>query len=315
MNFVFLMDPLETVMMEKDTSFILMLESYKRGHNVYFFPDGGLVLDRGRVSFHVTKVAPQQQKETPFILHEKTILLEDDVDCVWIRTDPPFDYQYLMHTWILDRLSKKVVMINRPSGIRAVNEKIWATQFTSIVPRTMVAQNKNALLKFLDDEKDIVVKPTDGFGGQSVFRIKQGDVNTNVILETITKNFSREVIAQPFIPEAQNGDKRIILLNGEPLGAVLRVHSTDDYRNNLFSGGKPEATDITEHEKKVIDILKPELQRMGLYFVGIDILGDYLIEVNVTSPTCLQEMNMLYNQNLEAKVIDFAEQLIKTCCA
>lgn len=310
MNFVFLMDPLETVIMEKDTSFILMLGAHRKRHCVYYLPDGGIILKNGRLFVKTFKIIPQKVKEQPFIRQQKTELSENNIDAVFIRSDPPFDEQYLLNSWLLDRLPKHIPVINRPSGIRTTNEKIWATQFQSIIPPTLVGRNKEDLFNFLTEIKNVIAKPTNGFGGQSVFHIKHNDENAKVILETLSQNWSKEIILQQFVTEAQNGDKRILLLNGEPLGAVLRVHPEGDHRNNFFSGGKPVKTDINSQDKKIINALKPGLQELGLFFVGIDILGDYLIEVNVTSPTCLQEMNRLYNKNLEIQVIEFVEQLV-----
>ncbi len=310
MNFAFLMDPLEKVIVEKDTTFLLMAGAHHKGHHIYFLPEGGTTLDNGHLRFHVQEVIPQFDKKTPFISKNNLALTADQIDVVLIRTDPPFDDVYLMQTWLLEHLPLRIPVINRPSGIRTVNEKLWAMRFTGLVPQTLVSRNRGDLLNFLKEEKDIVGKPTDGFGGQSVFRIKQGDLNAKVILETLSRNFTNEVILQKFIPESEKGDKRILLLNGDPLGAVLRVHAPDDHRNNFFSGGKPYPAQITPRDQEIIQRLKPELQRLGLYLVGIDILGDYLIEVNVTSPTCMQEMNRLYNLKLEEKVISFAENLI-----
>jgi len=231
------------------------------------------------------------------------------VDVIFIRSDPPFDEQYLLNTWLLDLLPERIVIINKPSGIRTANEKIWATQFPSLVPRTLVTRRRDDILDFLSKEKKIIIKPTNSFGGQSVFLIDENDTNKNVILETVTGNFKQEVIAQQFIEDADKGDKRILLLDGEILGAVLRVHKKGEHRNNFFSGGKPVAVNITKRDEKIVTVLKPFLQKLGLYFVGIDILGDYLIEVNVTSPTCLQEMNRLYDVQLEEKLIDWAEKV------
>ena len=310
MNFLFLMDPLESVNIHKDTTFALMGGAQRRQHNVYYLKKGGIALKSGHHNFHVTQVIPQTDTQEPFKRISDKILNQNEVDCIFIRSDPPFDYDYLIHTWLLDRLPKTVVVINRPDGIRTANEKIWVTQFTSLVPKTLISRNRKDLLWFVEEYERVVVKPTDGFGGHSVFSIQKNDPNTNVILETITHQFTREVILQEFIKEADQGDKRILVLNGEPLGAVLRVHAKGDHRNNFFSGGKPVKTSITDQERGIVAMLKPELIRLGLYFVGIDILGGYLIEVNVTSPTCLQEMNCFYNQKLEDHVIQFAEQLV-----
>ncbi len=311
MNFVFLMDPLSTLIMEKDTSFILMLCAHRRGHAVYFVGDGGIVLKDGKLFFQALEVVPRIDDKMPFLEGKQKELTDEVIDCLFIRSDPPFDSRYLLNTWLLDRLPGHIPVINKPSGIRTVNEKIWATKFTDIVPRTLIAQGRDDLLGFLAKEKDIVVKPTDGFGGSCVFRVRLNDTNAKVILETMTQRWSKDVIAQQYLAESEKGDKRILLLNGEILGAVLRVHAPDDHRNNFFAGGKPFPAEIDEQDRKIVQILKPELQKLELYFVGIDIIGGRLIEVNVTSPTGIQEMNRLYHQSLEEQVIDFAEELVR----
>jgi glutathione synthase len=310
MKYIFLMNALEHVVFEKDTTLALMLGAKARGHDVYFLPANGITLNNGRIIFHATRVIPQHVKSKPFVLKQKVDLLAQMVDAVFVRTDPPFDAQYLMHTWLLDRLPAHVVVINSPAGIRTVNEKVWVTQFTEFLPPTLVSRNRVELLKFIAKEKDIIAKPTDGHGGRAVFRIQSRSANLNVILETLSNKFSTEIILQKYVHAAAKGDKRIMLLNGDPLGAVLRVHAKDDHRNNFFSGGKAFAAKITPHEHKIIDVLRPHLRQLGLYFVGIDMLGDYLTEVNVTSPTCLQEMNRFTGQKLENKVIAFVEDLV-----
>lgn len=311
MNFVFLMDPLSTVLMEKDTSFILMHGAHQRGHSVFFLPDGGMTFKNGKLNFRTMSVVPQQVSGEPFTDKKTKELSEEDIDAVFIRSDPPFDQQYLLNTWLLDRLPARIPVINRASGIRTVNEKIWATQFKTIVPRTLIGRNKTSLLEFLTEEKNIIVKPIDGFGGSSVFTVHSQDKNAKVILETMTLHWTRDVILQQYIPESQNGDKRIILLDGEPLGAILRMHAEDDHRNNFFAGGKALPTEIDQRDREIIEILKPELKKLGLFFVGIDIIGGYLIEVNVTSPTCIQEMNRIYHQKLQDRVIEFVEELVE----
>ena len=309
MNICFLMDPLERVIFEKDTSFVLMLAAEQRGHRVFYVAADGLNLDRGQVIVDAQAVIPQADQTCPFLLKERVVLTADQIDAVMIRTDPPFDDQYLTHTWLLDLLPERCVVVNAPSGIRTVNEKLWAAQFTDLVPATLVTRNRQRMRAFLDQEQEVIVKPTNGYGGQGIFRVRADDPNRNVIFETVSRNFRRDIILQAFVPAADEGDKRILLLNGAPLGAVLRRHAADDHRNNFFSGGKPYAATITAREEEIIARLRPELVRLGLYFVGIDILGDYLIEVNVTSPTCLQEMNRLYDQRLEDQVMAFVEQL------
>ncbi len=311
MKFLFLMDPLETVIFEKDTTFIIMLGAHARGHEIYYLPEDGISLVEGKVYFHVTKVIPQAITHMPFKEEHAARLSQDDIHAVFIRPDPPFDEQYLMNTWLLDLLPKHIAVINNPSGIRTVNEKVWASQFKNITPPTIISANKGELLDFIAKHKNIIAKPTNAFGGTSVFHIEKGSTNTKVILETLTERYNRAIVVQKFIHESKNGDKRILLLDGKILGCLLRMHEDGEHRNNFFAGGAPKPATINANDKKIISILKPHLQKLGLYFVGIDILGDYLIEVNVTSPTCLQEMNRLYNVKLEEKVIDFVEKLLK----
>ena len=311
MKFLYLMDPLEGVIYEKDTTFMLMLGAHAKGHEVYYLPKDGISLVEGKVYFHALKVIPQAIAHMPFKEEYAARLSQDEVHAVFVRTDPPVDEQYLMNTLLLDHLPKKVAVINNLSGIRTVNEKVWASQFKNITPPTIISANKEDLTGFIAKYKNVIAKPTNGYGGKSVFHIEKGSTNTNVILETLTENFNKAIVVQKYIPESKNGDKRILLLNGNILGAVLRMHEEGEHRNNFYAGGKPKHATVTANDKKIVSILKPHLQELGLYFVGIDILGDYLIEVNVTSPTCLQEINRLYNVRLEEKVIDFVEKLIK----
>ncbi|MCH2204965.1 MAG: glutathione synthase [Lentisphaerales bacterium] len=311
MNFLFLMDPLETVKVYSDTSFIFMLGAHEQGHKVFYLPSGGISLKKGLVHFKVTGVVPVVREEgTPFDIISETVLTENEADAVFIRTDPPFDSEYLMNTWLLERAEANVSVINSPHGIRTVNEKIWATQFTDLIPRTVISRHLSDFKEFLAEEKSIIIKPTDGFGGAGVFKITEDAANKNVSFEMLSDRDQKEVIMQQYIPQAAIGDKRILLLDGEPLGAVLRVHGDDDHRNNFYAGGKPVACEITPRDLEVVKTLKPHLQKLGLHFVGIDMLGDFLIEVNVTSPTCLQEMNRLYDCKLQDTVIQFAENLV-----
>ncbi len=311
MKFLFLMDPLETIKMEKDTSFILMLGAHKRKHQIFFLPEGGIHSINNRFQFSVTSVKPQLNKKTPFLIGEHRVLNDRDIDAIFIRTDPPFAEEYLLHTWLLDRLPPHIFLINRPSGIRTVNEKIWGSQFRNFIPKTCISRSKEILLNFISKQKDVIAKPVNGFGGQSVFRVRHEDTNTNVILETLTQSYNKTIILQEYLADSNKGDKRILLLNGEPLGALLRVHGKDDHRNNLFAGGKAKKTNITKKELLIIAHLKPLLRELGLFFVGLDFIGDQLIEVNVTSPTGMQEMNRLNHLHLEDRVIDFVEKCVE----
>ncbi len=310
MNYIFLMDPLESIKYGKDTTFALMLGAYFKNHRVFFLPRGGITIKDGLLFFKVTEVVPQKNQAQLFIKKENLLLSQDDVHVVFIRTDPPFGEEYLLDTWLLDRLPKTIPVINAASGIRTANEKLWVTQFLSLIPKTMVTRDKSDFIDFLDQEIDVVIKPVNLYGGSSIFQIHRGDTNAHVTFETLSHQGTKEVIVQKYVKEATQGDKRILLLDGEPLGAILRVHNDVDHRNNFYSGGRPKPVDVTSHDIKIINILKPHLRSLGLFFVGIDIIGDHLIEVNVTSPTCLQEMNAFYDTNLEYKVISFAESLV-----
>jgi len=305
------MDPLETVIFEKDSTFIMMLAAYSRGHEIYYLPEDGISLIEGKAYFHVTKVIPQNNISSPFKKELTTRLSQDDIHAVFIRPDPPFDEQYLMNTWALDHLPKHIAVINSPTGIRTVNEKVWVARFKNITPATVISANQKDLLDFIAKHKNVIAKPTNAFGGKNVFHIENGSTNTKVILETLTDCYNKAIVMQKYVPEAKKGDKRILLLNGNILGAMLRMHGEGEHRNNLFAGGTPMPAKITANDKKIVGVLKPHLQKLGLYLVGIDILGDYLIEVNVTSPTCLQEINRLYDMKLEEKIIDFVEKLVK----
>ena len=309
MNVLFLMDPLENVVFEKDTSLALMWGAQNRGHRIFYLPNNILSMTESGVRFHVREIEATKNKQNLFILKEEFTFFDKDIDIIFIRTDPPFDPQYLINTWILDQLPKRIAVINKPSGIRTVNEKLWAMQFKDLVPPSLASQNKDELFDFLKQHQTVIAKPTNSYGGQKIFKIYDDDVNRNVTLETLTENFSQKIILQEYVEAAKNGDKRILLLNGDPLGAVLRVHAEGEHRNNFFAGGKPIHADITKRDHEIIQKLKPELRNLGLYFVGIDILGDYLIEVNVTSPTCLQEINRLHDITLEEDVLTFAEIL------
>lgn len=316
MNLLFIMDPLESVDVCKDTSFAFMTGAVRRGHTVFYVPAGGISLDRGRVVFDCLPVVPRPdlQETRGFERGQWTRMSDEQVGAVFIRSDPPFDDRYLMDTWLLDRLPRtprNIPVINSPHGIRTVNEKLWATQFVDLVPPTVVTGKRDLFADFLAEHGQIVAKPTHGHGGMGVFFIKRGDSNATVIFEMLTDHGRKEAILQPFVKEAEVGDKRILLLEGEPLGAVLRVHSGSDHRNNFFAGGKPQATQITARDRQIIDTLRPHLKALGLPFVGIDVIGDFLIEVNVTSPTCLQEMNRLYGQQLEDRVIEHVEGLAR----
>ncbi len=309
MKMLFLMDPLETVDYLKDTTYAFMLGAKARGHDTFYLPTGGITLDGNRSRFRATPVVPHDDPDHLFDVAPATTLTDADVDVIFIRNNPPFDENYLMNTWLLEAVSDRVAIINDPAGIRGANEKIWSMRYPDLMPSTCVTRSHDEYRAFLESQEAIVAKPADGFGGLGVFIVKQGDPNATVIFETLSHNAGRHIVLQALVPEASEGDKRILILDGEILGAVLRVQEGDDHRNNFFAGGQPKPADINDRDREVVERLKPHLKAEGLHFVGIDMLGDALIEVNVTSPTCLQEINRITGERLEEKVVAYAEAL------
>ena len=310
MNILFLMDPVESINPKKDSTYLLIKESLKRGHLSYYLSKENLSIDNNSLIFKCNKITIDKDSRK-LVKGKSQFIKEKDVSCIWIRTDPPFNEKYLENMWFLDQVNQKIPIFNSPYGIKTVNEKIWATQFTKHTPKTLITPDKELYLKFLNKHKIVILKPLNGFGGSGIFKIEKNDSNKMVAFETLTLNQTQPIIIQAFIPAVKEGDKRIILLNGEPIGSILRCQDNpEEHRNNMFAGGIARKSTITESDRLIIETLKPKLKSLGLYFVGIDIIGDYLIEVNVTSPTGLQEINNLNNEKTEGKIIDFMENKI-----
>ena len=304
------MDPIESIDQAKDTSFAFMRCAHARGHQIAHVAPGDISLNDGSLIFLAKRVFLDDSHITTITCGNLEPIIAEQVDAVFIRTDPPFNQRYIMDTWLLDLLPKQVFVMNDPAGIRSVNEKVWASQFSAWIPKTLVTRNADQYADFLDKHQKVIIKPTDGHGGKGVFVVKAGESNAHVIFETLSDRSSREVIVQAYVADAVNGDKRILLLNGEPLGAILRVHAEGEHRNNFFAGGSAKPTTISAKDLQLITFLKPYLKKMGLYFTGIDVIGGLLIEINVTSPTCIQEMNDFLGVKLEGQVIDFVEQQV-----
>ncbi|MFZ5628092.1 MAG: glutathione synthase [Spirochaetota bacterium] len=308
MQFGFLIDPPGTLHIKKDTSFALMLEAQAQGHSVWLLERGDLSLQSGKLYANARQAHVADDASHPFDLGAHKRMPADQLDVLFVRTDPPFNTDYLTDTWLLSHAGKRPVVLNSPEGLRNINEKIWAARFADLTPATLITADKAEFLSFLQRFQRVVIKPTDGFGGSAVFLLQAGEKNAAVTFETLSR-MNRYVIVQEYLTEATEGDKRILLLEGEILGAVLRLHSGDDHRNNFAAGGKPGKTAITEAERKICDRLKPFLLENGIFFAGIDVIGEKLIEVNVTSPTCLREMQQYYSENLAARIIGAAVKL------
>jgi glutathione synthase len=307
-RFLFIMDPIERILPDKDTTFVFMLESQARKHAVYYCGVNDLFVADCSPSARFRRATVARAIPHYQLLEERTEALTW-FDAVFMRKDPPVDLTYLFATCILSLLdSASTLVLNNPRALRDANEKLYALNFPAVVPPTIVTCDMTRLKTFMDDlGGEMIIKPLDACGGAGVFHLHRQDRNLNALLEVSTDNGRRLIMGQRYLPDIRSGDKRLILLNGEPLGATLRVPRSDEHRGNIHVGGTCVRTTITPRDQLIADTLAPRLRADGLFFVGLDIIGDYLTEVNVTSPTGIQEINGIEGTRLEGAVIDFVE--------
>jgi glutathione synthase len=307
----FVMDPLGSIDIRADTTFVLMLEAQRRGHRVLYVDPANLGVCDGRATAVVQPVTLRREQGRHAVLGPAhAIVLDDEADVVLQRTDPPVDTAYATATQIL-MLCRRSVVLNRAEGILAANEKLYALHFPELMAETTVARKIPQLLDFMEKlGGEMIVKPLHGKGGEGIFHVRRDDRNMNSILEQSTAFENRWVMAQRYIPDVRRGDKRILLVDGEPIGAVLRVPPDHEVRSNLHVGGRPERTSLDDADRKIIAAVAPSLRRDGLFFVGLDVIGGYLTEINVTSPTGVQEINALEDACLEARILDGVEALL-----
>ncbi len=306
MRFVFVMDPPSTVKVDSDTSFALMLEAQAQGHRVDHCLPEDLFLVGGVLHAHVRRAQLQRDPIEPIALAQGEDVNLESVDAVWVRKDPPFDTDYLWTTLLLEHLRGRTLVVNDPLGLRNANEKLYACQFPELMPETMVASQRERIKNFVRQVGGrAVIKPIDGAGGERVMALVEGDPNLRAIIDVITDGGRRVAMVQRFLPEYKEGDKRILLLEGEPLGAVLRVPKADDIASNLRMGGTAHAAEIDEADRRIIARLAPALRADGLFFVGIDVIGGFLTEVNVTSPTGIQQIARLNRENVPRTAIEW----------
>jgi glutathione synthase len=308
-KFAFIMDPIEQVLVDKDTTFVFILESLARKHQVYFVALRDLYARGPQAFVHARRFEAARATPHYRYLDEGDDYAIEHFEAVFMRKDPPADAAYIYATMLLSLAdSRRTFVLNHPAGLREANEKLYALNFPELIPPTLVTYEIARLRKFLVEQGgEMIVKPLDGHGGEGVFLVRIGDRNLNAILETATRLESRPIMAQRYIPEARDGDKRLVVLDGEPLGCTLRVPREDELRGNIHVGGTCVRAPVTERDREICRVIKPRLERDGLYFVGLDIIGDYLTEINVTSPTGVQEIDRLDGVKLEANVIDFVE--------
>ncbi|MFZ9130306.1 MAG: glutathione synthase [Pseudomonadales bacterium] len=305
----FWMDPIEGIRPYKDTSFALMLAAQALGWEVYYLPKMGLSLDRG-VAIGWMAAAQVQDTKTEFVqlaaLQKQPL---NWLDCIMIRTDPPFDGEYLYATQILERAaSQGVKVINRPGALRDFNEKLFATEFADLMPTTIVSASHADLRAFHNEVGDIILKPLDGMGGAGIFRIGRDGLNLGTVLETLGGSEERLIMAQAYRPEIADGDKRVLVLHGEPHShALARIPMQGETRGNLAAGGRGVAQPLTEREREIAETVAPRLRAEGLVFVGLDVIGGYLTEINVTSPTCVREIDAQTGSNI---AYEFLKKLV-----
>jgi len=294
------MDPLEKLDLKGDSTFILGLEAIKRGFELYFYSPSDLIYKNNNVyaKAKVLDLAFENGKEI-FNYGKIKILKLSSLDVILMRQDPPFNMSYITSTHILEKIASQTLILNNPFHVRNAPEKIFVTEFSKYMPKTLITRDTNEIIKFKNKNKNIIVKPLYGNGGEGVFYIKDNDSNFNVIIENFLNSNEEQFIIQSYIPEVKKGDKRIILIDGEVVGAINRIPAKNENRSNMHVGGKPIKTSLNKNDKLICEIISPHLKAKGLFFVGIDVIGNYLTEINVTSPTGIREINRLNKTNIE----------------
>lgn len=301
------MDPIEPIDINADSSFVLGLEAQKRDYRLYHYLPKDLSFRAGKVVAHARPLTLKREVGNHYALGEAVELDLSTVDVVLMRQDPPFDMAYITATHILEHIHPKTLVVNDPVSVRNAPEKLLVTHFPDLMPPTVITSNQKDVEAFRREYKDIIVKPLYGNGGAGVFHITPGDENLSALMEMFTQLYREPVIVQQFLPEVRQGDKRIILVDGEPVGAINRIPKEGEARSNMHVGGKAVQSTLTEREREICAAIGPTLKNQGLIFVGIDVIGDYLTEINVTSPTGLQEINRYDDTCLEALIWDAIE--------
>ena len=297
----------------KDSTFAMLLEAQRRGHSLYYMEPGDLYAQDGRVFARMQKLAVRDNRTDWFSLSPSGSRSLDELDMVLMRRDPPFDMDYIYTTYMLELAEKAgTLVINRPQSLRDANEKFFINNFPQCCVPMLISSSSELIRTFVSQHGHCVVKPLDGMGGESVFQVRESDLNLNVILETITRHDRRPVMAQKFIDEISAGDKRILIVNGEPIPyALARFPGAGDFRGNLAKGGSSKGVPLSERDLWICSQVAPELKQRGILFAGLDVIGDWLSEVNVTSPTCIRELDAEFGLNIAAQLFDAAEEILQ----
>ena len=301
------MDPMDRIDIEADSTFALALEAQRRGHTLYHYLPQDLTLAQTRVVADGRRLTVRRARGDHYTYGEAVTLDLADVDIVLMRQDPPFDMAYITATHLLQHVHPRTLVINDPVEVRNAPEKLYVTHFPELMPPTLITSDRARIIAFRKEHRDIIVKPLFGNGGAGVFHIDPEDDNLNALLEMFTELYREPVVVQKYLPEVRAGDKRIILIDGEAAGAVTRVPAAGEARANLHVGGKALQASLSAREREICETIGPELKARGLIFVGIDVIGNYLTEINVTSPTGIHEINRLDGVKIEQDIWDAIE--------
>ncbi|HYH17794.1 MAG TPA: glutathione synthase [Azospirillum sp.] len=304
----FQMDPIESINIDTDSSFMMALEAQRRGHALFHYHPRDLSLTGNRLQARVRELAVERKRGAHYRLGEAKLVDLRSMDVILMRQDPPFDMAYITATHMLEHVQPDVLVLNDPKSVRNAPEKLFVTHFPDLMPPTLITSDRQAILDFRAEYKDIIVKPLFGNGGAGVFHLKPDDENLGSLLELFTQLYREPVIVQKYLPEIRQGDKRIILIDGEPAGAVSRMPQDGEARANFHAGGSAKKTELNARERAICAAIGPVLREQGLLFVGIDVIGDYMTEINVTSPTGIQEINRLDGSQLEVTLWDAIER-------
>jgi len=301
------MDHIRTVDIGADSTFVLALEAQARGHTLYHYLPEQLSFEGGRVQARAERLDVRRQKGDHFTLGKPETIDLADMDAVLLRQDPPFNMAYITTTHLLERVHPETLVVNDPAEVRNAPEKLFVARYPDLMPPTLITRDRERIVAFRAEHKDIIIKPLYGNGGAGVFHVTPEDENLNALLEQFAEFFREPLIAQAYLADVRQGDKRIILVDGEPAGAINRVPEEGEARANMHAGAEPLQATLTDREREICDIIGPDLKQRGLIFVGIDVIGGYLTEINVTSPTGIQEINRFDNVCLEAQIWDSIE--------
>lgn len=285
------MDPIGSIDIRGDTSFALCLVAQARGHELYYYEPDDMAMRQGRVCARMRPLSVHDVVGEHFNLGPEQVIWCDQMDVILLRQDPPFDMHYITTTHFLETVREHTVVVNDPIAVRNAPEKLLVTQFPDLTPDTLITRDRAALAAFRAEHGDIILKPLFGNGGAGIFRVTAGDENFNALLDMFMATSREQVIAQKYMPAVRQGDKRVILVEGKAVGALNRVPAEGDARSNVHIGGRPEAATLTPRDHEIADRIGPVLSQMGIIFAGIDVIGDMLTEINVTSPTCIREIH------------------------